>query len=98
MILSYSPGTRKVATALNTVLFFKFHSVRPYSDVSPANIDSGFGLGAFKSFASNVSQDAAETTKDPTLNAENHMLRDSLEKERYRRKVWAETVVSSHKY
>ncbi|XP_072034240.1 uncharacterized protein [Amphiura filiformis] len=62
-------------------------STRPYSnDVSPLNVDSGFSLNAFKSFASNVSHDAAETAKDPTLNAENHMLRDSLEKERFRRK------------
>ena len=57
-------------------------------------VDSGFDLTtAFRSLASNVSRDVAETDgggqRDSTLHAENRMLRDSLEKERFRRKVRA---------
>ncbi|XP_071798432.1 uncharacterized protein [Asterias amurensis] len=56
-----------------------------YQDVSPLAMDSGLGLTSLKNL-SGMHIPAAMSSRDNSLYAENQMLKDYLEKERYRRK------------
>ncbi|XP_038050061.1 uncharacterized protein LOC119723467 [Patiria miniata] len=57
-----------------------------YQDVSPLAMDSGLGLSSLRNLGNIHVPALRASSREGTLYAENQMLKDSLEKERYRRK------------
>ncbi|XP_022098715.1 early endosome antigen 1-like isoform X3 [Acanthaster planci] len=57
-----------------------------YQDVSPLTMDSGLGLSSLRNLSNIHVPPPHVSSRDGTLFTENQMLKDSLEKERYRRK------------